>query len=135
MPRASIWNDETLATLRRLYPTTPASDIADMIGCTGASVLNKAHELGLKKDPSFRVINYYGRYTGKRDPNKRVDQDPASYERDRDRKKEYQRQYNLRNREKRRKQARLYYQEHRDEIIERSKKRHQKLKSEIYGRE
>lgn len=65
MPRSRIWNDETLATLRRLYPTTPASDIADMIGCTGASVLNKAHELGLKKDPSFHTINYYGRYTGK----------------------------------------------------------------------
>ena len=74
MRKPRIWNDETLETLRRLYPNTPATDIAEVIGCTGASVLLKAHQLGLKKDQSFHTINYYGRYTGKqgtRKPRKR----------------------------------------------------------------
>ena len=65
MNKVRIWNEETLATLRRLYPNTPSGDIADIIGCSDVSVRNKAHELGLKKDPSFKTINYYGRYSRK----------------------------------------------------------------------
>lgn len=65
MARQTIWNDEKIAMLRELFPTMPAGDIGDRFGCTGACVLLKAKELGLKKDPSFHAINYYGRYTGK----------------------------------------------------------------------
>ena len=60
-----IWNEKTLAILRRLYPTFTSGDIADVIGCSDVSVRNKAHELGLKKDQSFRKYDYVGRYTGK----------------------------------------------------------------------
>ena len=56
------WTDEKLAILRRLYPTTPAVDLVDMIGCTDSTIHKKARELGIKRDPSFRVGSYYGRY-------------------------------------------------------------------------
>lgn len=56
------WNEERLDILRRLYPTTPAVDLVDMIGCTDSTIHKKARELGIKRDPSFRVGKYYGRY-------------------------------------------------------------------------
>lgn len=62
----TIWNDAKIATLRQLYPTMPACDIADMIGCSAKTVLLKAHELGLQRDPSFNRNNYIGRYTRNR---------------------------------------------------------------------
>ena len=60
-----IWNHKAVAILRRLYPTTPSQDIADVIGCSDATVLHKAKELGLQRDPSFHRNNFIGRYTGK----------------------------------------------------------------------
>lgn len=60
-----IWTDEAIATLRRLFPTTPSQDIADMVGCSDCSVLKKATQLGLQRDPSFHRNNFIGRYTGK----------------------------------------------------------------------
>ena len=33
-----------------------------MIGCTDSTIHKKARELGIKRDPSFRVGKYYGRY-------------------------------------------------------------------------
>lgn len=60
-----IWNEEAVATLRRLFPSTPAQDIADVIGCSDCTVLHKARELGLKRDPSFHRNNFIGRYTGR----------------------------------------------------------------------
>lgn len=59
----TIWNEEKLAILRKLYPTTPANDIADKLGCSDATVLRKAHELGLERDKSFDSHNFIGRYT------------------------------------------------------------------------
>lgn len=58
-----IWTEEAIATLRRLFPNTPAQDIADMIGCSDCTVLHKAMELGLQRDPSFHRNNFIGRYT------------------------------------------------------------------------
>ena len=58
-----FWNERTLKILKDLYPTTPSGDIADLIGCSSTTVRNKAHQLGLKKDPSFHNINFFGRYT------------------------------------------------------------------------
>lgn len=63
---STLWNDEKLATLRELYPTTPAVDIADIVGCSSATVLTKAKELGLERDPSFHRNNFIGRYTHRR---------------------------------------------------------------------
>lgn len=60
-----IWNEESVATLRRLFPSTPAQDIADVIGCSDCTVLHKARELGLQRDPSFHRNNFIGRYTGR----------------------------------------------------------------------
>lgn len=60
-----IWTEEAVATLRRLFPSTPAQDIADVIGCSDATVLHKAKELGLQRAPSFHRSNFIGRYTGR----------------------------------------------------------------------
>lgn len=60
-----IWNEHNLATLKELFPTTPSQDIADIIGCSDCTVLQKAKELGLKRDPSYNRNNFIGRYTGR----------------------------------------------------------------------
>ena len=60
-----IWTEEAVVTLRRLFPSTPAQDIADVIGCSDCTVLHKARELGLQRDPSFHRNNFIGRYTGR----------------------------------------------------------------------
>lgn len=65
MRGTKIWTTENVRTLRELYPTMTAGDIADIIGCSDCTVSLKAKELGLKKDKSFRTYNFYGRYTGK----------------------------------------------------------------------
>lgn len=60
-----VWTDEAVETLRRLYPTTPANDIADVIGCSDDTVRVKAKQLGLQRDPSFHRNNFIGRYVKK----------------------------------------------------------------------
>lgn len=60
-----IWTADNIEKLRRLFPTMPATDIADEIGCSDCTVLVKARELGLRKDPSWHRNNYIGRYTGR----------------------------------------------------------------------
>lgn len=60
------WTDAMLDTLRRLYPTTPSTDIADELGCSAASVLTKARQIGLKREKFFTANYFYGRFTGKR---------------------------------------------------------------------
>lgn len=60
------WTEDKLDTLRRLYPTTPATDIADVIGCSASALLTKARELGLKREKFFTPNYFYGRFTGKR---------------------------------------------------------------------
>ena len=64
MRETKIWTTENVRTLRELYPTMTAGDIADIIGCSDCTVSLKAKELGLKKDKSFKTNNFYGRYTG-----------------------------------------------------------------------
>ena len=62
---SKFWNERTVAILRELYPTTPAVDIADVIGCSDTTILYKARKLGLKRDPSFQRNNFIGRYVKK----------------------------------------------------------------------
>ena len=66
MSKKIDWTWERLETLRELYPTTPANDIALLIGCSDSTVINKAKKLGLKRDPSFSSHNFIGRYTKNR---------------------------------------------------------------------
>jgi hypothetical protein len=61
----TVWTDEAVATLRRLFHNTPAQDIADIIGCSDNTVLLKAKKLGLKRDPDYCRNNFIGRYTGR----------------------------------------------------------------------
>ena len=63
MSKKIEWTDERLKILQEMYPTMPANDIADIIGCSDCTVLRKARELGLKRDPSFDSHNFIGRYT------------------------------------------------------------------------
>ena len=58
-----IWTAENIEKLRQMFPTMPATDIADEIGCSDCTVLVKARELGLKKEPLWHRNNYIGRYT------------------------------------------------------------------------
>ena len=48
MPR---WTDEELDRLKELYPTEPNLEIAKVLDRSVKSVVSKAHNLGLKKDP------------------------------------------------------------------------------------
>jgi hypothetical protein len=61
----TVWTDEAIAILRRLFHNTPAQDIADIIGCSDNTVLLKAKKLGLKRDPDYCRNNFIGRYTGR----------------------------------------------------------------------
>jgi len=61
-----IWTERNVAILRDMYPTSPAQDIADAIGCCCAkTVLNKAHELGLQKAEGYHRNNFVYRFTHK----------------------------------------------------------------------
>lgn len=62
---STIWAADAIETLRRLWPTTPSNDIAEVIGCSDCTVQKKAHELGLQRDPSFHRNNFVGRYVHK----------------------------------------------------------------------
>lgn len=63
MNKKIIWTAEMDDKLRELYPTTPATDLADLFGCTPTTVIYHARKLGLNKDSSFSSHDYYGRYT------------------------------------------------------------------------
>ena len=62
---STIWTDENIDILIRLWPSTPSNDIADVIGCSDCTVPKKAHELGLQRDNSFHRNNFVGRYVHK----------------------------------------------------------------------
>lgn len=65
MARHIIWTEEKLAYLREHYPTEPANDIAEVIGCTDTAVSWKAKRLGIMKSPDFNKYDYIGRYVRK----------------------------------------------------------------------
>ena len=62
MPQKKIWTEENLRYLQEHYPTEPGTDIAEALGCSNVSVTQKARQLGLKKDPSFKTSQFIGRY-------------------------------------------------------------------------
>lgn len=56
------WTDEQLDYMRNHFPTEPAGDIADVLGCSSTTVTNLARSLGLQKSPDFKASNYVNRY-------------------------------------------------------------------------
>lgn len=51
--RGIKWTDEQVVILRRDYPTICGKVIAENLGLKHSQILNKAHNLGLKKDIQF----------------------------------------------------------------------------------
>lgn len=60
-----IWTEEAVATLRRLFPTKPSNDIADIIGCSDCAVRVKAKKLGLKKVEGWSIDQFRNRWIKK----------------------------------------------------------------------
>lgn len=48
-----IWNKKQVDTLIRMYPDTPAIEIANHLGATANSIYAKAKRLGLKKSDAY----------------------------------------------------------------------------------
>lgn len=59
----TIWNAEKDALLREMYPNSPCSDIAPLIGCSDYTVSLRAKKLGLKRAPDYNQYAFKGRYT------------------------------------------------------------------------
>ena len=60
-----IWTDEAVEILRRLFPTKPSNDIADIIGCSDCAVRVKAKQLGLKKVDGWSIDQFRNRWIKK----------------------------------------------------------------------
>lgn len=60
-----FWNDERDAILRKMYPSLPNNDIADILGCTDSTVGARAKILGLAKAKSYDQYAFMGRYVHK----------------------------------------------------------------------
>ncbi len=60
-----IWTDEAVEILRRLFPTKPSNDIADIIGCSDNAVRMKAKQLGLKKVEGWSIDQFRNRWLKK----------------------------------------------------------------------
>ena len=61
--QTKIWNEETDAILREMFPTYPMEDIALRIGCSDTAVSYRARKLGLKRSPDYNQYAFGGRYT------------------------------------------------------------------------
>lgn len=58
------WSKKEISFLKRSFSTMSATDLADVFGCSSQTVLNKARELGLRKDPAWDRHDYRNRYVG-----------------------------------------------------------------------
>lgn len=54
LSRHIFWNRQMLDDLRRLFPTTKNEDMSDMLGVSVRTLIRKARELGIKKDPQWQ---------------------------------------------------------------------------------
>ena len=57
LSRKIFWSKQMLDDLRRLYATTKNEDLADILGVSMRTVIRKARELGLQKDPVWQHGN------------------------------------------------------------------------------
>jgi hypothetical protein len=63
---AEIWTEANVEILKDMFPTYPAQDIADAIGCCCQdTVRKKARELGLTKADGYSRDNFKYRFTKK----------------------------------------------------------------------
>ena len=51
LSRRIYWNPQMLSEIRRLYPTNTNQDVSEYIGVSVRTLIRKARELGLEKDP------------------------------------------------------------------------------------
>lgn len=51
--RTLYWTNDMLSVLKRYYPMTPDSEIAEMLGLSETAVYKKAKELGMKKSKEY----------------------------------------------------------------------------------
>lgn len=54
-PQVRIWDDEKIATLRRLYADISNKDISNFIGVAAHNVAYKARNLGLRKSRAYII--------------------------------------------------------------------------------
>lgn len=57
LARKIYWNKRMLDDLKRLYATTKNEDLVDILGVSQRTVIRKARELGLQKDPEWQHGN------------------------------------------------------------------------------
>lgn len=57
LARRIFWNRRMIDDLRRLYPTTKNMDLVDILGVSQRTLIRKARELGLHKDPEWQHGN------------------------------------------------------------------------------
>jgi len=51
--RCVHWSSQMIDDLRRLFPTTLNSEVAEYLGVSQRTAIRKAHELGIQKDPTW----------------------------------------------------------------------------------
>lgn len=64
--RRTAWKPEQIALLTSLYPDTPTSEVATLLGTSTLRIYGKASSLGLKKSPEFLASNASGRLQAQR---------------------------------------------------------------------
>lgn len=57
LSRRIFWSKQMLDDLKRLYATTKNEDLVDILGVSQRTVIRKARELGLQKDPEWQHGN------------------------------------------------------------------------------
>lgn len=55
-----LWSENMLSLLKRYFPTTRNEEVAELIGVSPRTVIRKAREIGLEKDPTWlkNVYNF-----------------------------------------------------------------------------
>lgn len=51
------WNKQMLDNLKRFFPTTKNDDLVDILGVSKRTLIRKARELGIEKDPEWQHTN------------------------------------------------------------------------------
>ena len=57
LARRIFWSRRMLDDLRRLYPTTKNEDLVDILGVSQRTLIRKARELGIQKNPDWQHGN------------------------------------------------------------------------------
>lgn len=52
---ALAWSPQMLSDLRRFFPTTLNQELAEILGVSPRTLIRKARQLGLQKDPTWLI--------------------------------------------------------------------------------